>query len=91
MGKNNQTYVADRFRPGSIAQQIKNLSVEEAVTTALAKCRREIKNLKLDEKPGSENKVIRTPYYSCLSAQGNYYLYTPRRSFLHQTFPFMKY
>ena len=84
MGKTIKlTLLISLFAQVAFAQQIKNLSVEEAVTTALANVE-EIKNLKLDEEiQVQKNKEViglTMPQVS-FSAQGNYYLYTPQVQF----------
>ncbi|MBP6396593.1 MAG: TolC family protein [Saprospiraceae bacterium] len=65
------------------AQQVRNLTVEQAVTTALANVE-EIKNLKLDEEiQVQKNKEVigmTLPQVS-FSAQGSYYLSTPQVQF----------
>ena len=64
MGKTIKLTLLISFSLGSIAQQIKNLSVEEAVTTALANVE-EIKNLKLDEEiQVQKNKEVMEAYHA---------------------------
>ncbi len=84
MGKSIKlTLLISFFTQLVFAQQIRNLSVEEAVTTALANVE-EIKNLKLDEEiQVQKNKEVigLTMPQVAFSAQGSYYLYTPQVQF----------